>query len=193
MAQSEAALDGRESTLRFREGNLGNLVADAFREEGQCEVAAVNGGAIRVDELLPPGELTRHQVAEILLFKNRVLRLRVPGSVLGAALEHSAAMRGSGGFLQLSGARAAFDLGAPAGKRLREAEAGGAPLQPDRPYTLCTLDFLAGGGDGYVMWAKAEYRLSGDAGDSEELLLRHLRRLGRVAPRQEGRIRFLGR
>ncbi|MBI1724856.1 MAG: bifunctional metallophosphatase/5'-nucleotidase [Candidatus Tectomicrobia bacterium] len=193
VARSEVALDGRESTLRFREGNLGNLVADAFREEGRCEISAVNGGAIRVDELLPPGALSRHQVAEILLFRNRVVRLRVPGSALAAALDHSAAQRGSGGFLQISGMRVAFDPGAPAGRRLRGAEAGGGPLRADRLYTLCTLDFLAEGGDGYAMWAKPEYRLGGDAGDSEELLLRHLRRLGRAAPREEGRIRFQGR
>lgn len=191
VARSETALDGTDAALRFRESNLGNLAADAIREEGRCEIGLVNGGAIRVDETLPPGPVTRHQTAEIFLFRNRVVRLRVPGSVLAAALEHSAARRGSGGFLQVSGLRVTYDPGAPAGRRLREAQAAGAPLGAERVYTLCTLDYLARGGDGYAMWTEPEYRLAGDAGDSEELLLRHLRRLGRVAPREEGRIRFL--
>ncbi|MEK6710588.1 MAG: bifunctional metallophosphatase/5'-nucleotidase [Nitrospinota bacterium] len=194
VGETGVALDGLEPTVRFRESNLGNLVADALREEGQCEVALVNGGAIRIDETLPAGPLTRHQAAEIFLFRNDVARLRVPGSILAGVLELSASQRGTGGFLQVSGVRAVLDPGArPPDRPLREAEAAGAPLQGKREYTVCTLDFLAQGGDGYTMWTGPEFRAGPSAGDAEELFVRYLRRKGRVAPQVEGRIRFRGR
>jgi len=191
VAESEVTLEGLEVAVRSRETNLGNLIADALREEGKCDLAAVNGGAIRIDENLPPGPITRYQAAEMLLFRNRLARLKLPGRVLAEALENSAERRGRGGFLQLSGVRVTFAPWEPLGQRARRIEAAGAPLEEERSYTLCTLDYLAQGGDGYKVLKEKTLLLEADAGDAGEMLIRHLRQKGRVAPREEGRIRFL--
>ncbi|MFC1491047.1 bifunctional metallophosphatase/5'-nucleotidase [Nitrospinota bacterium] len=191
VGESAVILDGLTSIVRFRESNLGNLIADALREEGRCDTAAVNGGAIRIDENITPGPLTRHRVAELFLFRNRVSRLSLQGRTLAAALDLAAGMRGQGGFLHLSGLRVEYAPSAPKGRRARRIEAGGEPLKPDRAYTFCTLDFIARGGDHYRMLAEEGTPLEADAGNPEEMLIRYIRRRGRVAPRREGRIRFV--
>ncbi len=162
-----------------------------MEEGGKCDAAAVNGGAIRIDDRIPPGALTRHRVAEMFLFPNRLSRLRLRGKTLAALLDRAAGQRGRGGFLHLSGVQVAYAPWAAKGRRAREIRVGGARLDPDRDYTFCTLDYLARGGDGYRMLASEGALIEADAGDPQEMLIGLLRRRGRVSPQVEGRIRFL--
>ncbi|POM65291.1 Calcineurin-like phosphoesterase [Phytophthora palmivora] len=49
------ALDGRRTTCRTQESNMGNLVADALREGLCADVGLVNAGYIKGDKLNDPG------------------------------------------------------------------------------------------------------------------------------------------
>lgn len=54
---SAVELDGRFSTVRTRESNLGNFVTDIWREAAHADVVLLNSGSLRSDTLHPPGPI----------------------------------------------------------------------------------------------------------------------------------------
>src|SRR4030095_16390739 len=53
IATASEPLDGREATVRNRPGRLTDLITSGFaREAGGADVAIVNGGSIRIDDVL---------------------------------------------------------------------------------------------------------------------------------------------
>ena len=48
-----------------------------------------------------------------------------------------------------------MDAGRPVGSRILSASIGGNALDPTRRYRVAVLDFLARGGDGYVLLTQA--------------------------------------
>ena len=55
-------LDGRESTVRNRPGLLTDLTTAGFdREAGGVDVAIMNGGSIRIDDVIQPGPVTEYR------------------------------------------------------------------------------------------------------------------------------------
>ena len=95
--------------VRLRETNLGNLVADAFRQVLKTDIGWVNGGAIR-DNLTPPA-ITRNDLLAVLPFQNKACIAEVSGQEILDALE--TAVKGwplaDGGFPQVSGLKFKFD------------------------------------------------------------------------------------
>lgn len=150
IGRTAVELEARRAPLRTRETNLGSFVADAMRARLKTDVGLVNGGGIRSDRVLPPGPLTRRDVADLLPFGNVVVALEVTGQALREALEQGLAgwERQGGGFLQVAGLVLAFDPGRPPGDRVVDLRVGGAPVAPDRRYSLAVVDYVAGGGDG---------------------------------------------
>lgn len=62
-------LDGRESTVRNRQGRLTDLITAALdREAGGVDAALFNGGSIRIDDVIQPGPLSEYDVIRILPF-----------------------------------------------------------------------------------------------------------------------------
>jgi 5'-nucleotidase/UDP-sugar diphosphatase len=138
------ALDGREATVRVRPGRLTALIAEALRSEVPgAEVGIMNGGSIRIDDVLAPGPITQYDVIRILPFGGRVSGTTMSGALLQQVMEQGEKNRGSGGFLHLDGAT-------------RDGErwlVGGVPLDPARQYAVATTDFLLTGrerGLGYL-------------------------------------------
>jgi 5'-nucleotidase / UDP-sugar diphosphatase len=131
-------LDGRESTVRNRSGFLTDLITAAFdRDAGGVDVAIMNGGSIRIDDVVQAGPVTEYDVLRILPFGGRVTRAAIDGSLLKNVLDTGLANRGSGGFLHVRGA--ARDGG--------EWVIGGKPLDVAARYTVATTDFLLSGGE----------------------------------------------
>ena len=58
MGETLVALDGRFATVRTRETNLGNWVADVWREAAHADIALLNSGTLRADAIFQPGMLT---------------------------------------------------------------------------------------------------------------------------------------
>jgi 2',3'-cyclic-nucleotide 2'-phosphodiesterase (5'-nucleotidase family) len=188
-------LDARNAALRTGETNLGNLVADVMRSRLRTDVAVMNGGGIRGNQILPAGPLTRRDINALLPFLNVLVVVEVPGKVLLDVLERSVATypREFGGFLQVSGVTFVFDPTRPAGQRVVRALVGGQPLDPTRRYTLATNSYTAGGGDGYAMLATAKPLVFPQEGPGlAETLLEAIERAGVVAPAVEGRITRTG-
>jgi 2',3'-cyclic-nucleotide 2'-phosphodiesterase/3'-nucleotidase len=184
-------LDARNAALRTGETNVGNYITDVMRARLLADVAVMNGGGIRGNQLVPAGPLTRRDLNALLPFLNVVVMLELPGKVLQEALERSVAAypREFGGFLQVSGLTFVFDPARPAGQRVVRVTVGGQPLDPERRYRLAANDYTARGGDGYAMLSTAKPLVFPEDGPGlAETLLEAVERAGSIAPVTEGRI-----
>ncbi len=177
LAVSEVELDGRTSAIRSRETNEGNLVADALRWQASelaasfgvpvPDVAIQNGGGIRNNSIVPPGDLSEFDTFSILPFANFVSVFpEISPADLKAILENAVSRvspppgfpgSGSGRFAQVSGFRFAYEKVAPPGSRVVEVVLDdgtvlvedGVPVEGARSIVVATIDFLARGGDEY--------------------------------------------
>jgi 5'-nucleotidase len=144
-------LDAADSRLRGRETNIANLVADAIRQQAHADVALVNSGGIRGNRVYPAGVLRRRDLIAIHPFNNVVCKIEVSGALLLKALNTGVSRLPNlvGGFPAVAGVTFHVLLSAPAGDRVRDLRVNGAPLDPQRTYTLALPDYVLNGGDGY--------------------------------------------
>jgi len=166
-------LDGRESTIRTRPALLGQLIAEGFRRAaGDADAALFNGGSVRVDDVLPAGPFTEYDAIRVLPFGGDVVAVRMPGALLARVLEQGLANAGTGGFLQTAGIEHAAD---------GSWRVAGAPLDPDRTYTVATSDFLISGRETGLEYFNAETNPDldpvGTYGDVRRALLDELARV----------------
>ena len=158
--------------VRRAETNLGDLCADAFRDQGGADIGIVNGGGVRVS--VPAGDITLEQVLKVHPFGNSLSVIEVSGQQILDALEWGVrAIPGeSGGFLQVSGLsfeihtylespctkdEAGMYTGIEGERRVRNVLVGGEPLDPEAFYTVASTDYvLLDSGDGYAMFAGAK-------------------------------------
>ena len=105
IGNTENLLEGVEPAVRGRETALGNLLADAAREQMQTDVAVINGGSIRINDNIPPGPITKYDMEGIFYYTNTLVAFRVTGQQLLDMLNNSVSRvdAGDGRFLQVSG------------------------------------------------------------------------------------------
>jgi len=197
VGRTSVDLDARSAVGRNQETNVGDFVADAFRTSTRADVALMNGGSIRADEIINKGTLTRRDVLSILPFKNKVVKVEVSGATLREALEHGVARSAEdaepGRFPHVSGIRFTFDARRPPGSRIVDLSINGKPLDEKRMYTLAASDYLAvDGGDGYAMLKTARVLIPRERGqfDSDVLQAAIVARKV-IAPKTDGRIKRL--
>jgi 5'-nucleotidase/UDP-sugar diphosphatase len=136
VATTSAPLDGRESTVRNRPGRLTDLITAGFaREAGSVDVAMLNGGSVRIDDVIPPGPVTEYDIIRILPFGGRVARATFDGSLLASVLDVGAKNQGVGGYLQTRGVTRQDSQWLVQGKR----------LDPTARYQVAVTDFLLTG------------------------------------------------
>lgn len=160
VGETSVELDALSHSVRTKETNIGNFIADAYRQAAEADVALVNGGSIRADLMYGPGPLTIRDVLSMLPFNNPIVKVEVTGKLLGDILEHSVARSAEDGepgrFPQISGMTFKFDARRLPGQRVLEIQIGGKPVEEKKAYTLATSDFLVSrGGDGYTMFKGA--------------------------------------
>jgi 5'-nucleotidase len=138
VAKVPEPLDGRDSTVRVRTGNLTELIAAAIdREAGDVDVAIINGGSIRVDDILPAGPVTQYDIIRVLPFGGKVLKATLDGGLLIQVLNAGVDNQGTGGFLHARGAT-----------RLEgQWSVNGQPVDATRRYTVAVPEFLLTGGE----------------------------------------------
>ena len=126
----------------LRRGNqyaLGNVVADAARLKGNADFGAWNNGGIRTD--IPAGPLTFGGVHGISPFGNVLVRIRLRGRDLVSAAERW--VWNGRPNSHVSGLTIEYDPAKSQGQRVvRVLGANGAPLDPDRIYSLAVNDFM---------------------------------------------------
>ena len=167
----EAQVDLQAKDSRIQETNLGNLVADALREKTKADVALINGGGLQTG--ISKGPIYRKDLLTALPFRNQPVILRVFGRELEDILEHGLSdQKGTGGqFPQVSGLDLTYNPFAPSGQRITSLLIQGKPVNPDVLYTLATLDFLASGGDGYIIFKKILKTTKNFSNDNSRIIL----------------------
>lgn len=154
--------------VRRAETNLGDLCADAYRDQSGADIAFVNGGGIRTG--IPQGEVTMNDILKVHPFGNMLTVIEVSGQQILDALEWGArAFPGEdGGFLQVSGLTYEIHTyldsnctededgmftGVAGEYRVKNVRIGGKALIPDQMYTLASHNYmLLEKGDGYAMF-----------------------------------------
>ncbi|MEO7538416.1 MAG: 5'-nucleotidase C-terminal domain-containing protein [Pyrinomonadaceae bacterium] len=156
-------LDALSASGRTKETNIGDFIADAYRNAANADIGFVNGGSIRADLTYEPGVLTKRDVLSMLPFNNPIVKVEVTGKILRKILEHGVARSGPGEdaepgrFPQISGMRFEYDAKKPVGSRIVLATVSGQPLDDAKTYTVATSDFLVSkGGDGYTMFKEGK-------------------------------------
>lgn len=183
-----------DTTMRVErpESLLSNLVADVLKESAvkvqgvPADMGLVNMGGLR--NILSAGPITCRMIYEILPFDNSLCLVSIKGTVLQQLFEAIAARKGEG----VSGVQLTIT---EAGKLL-QGSIGGAPVDPDRVYTVATVDYLADGNDGMAPLAQSVKRVCPDGATLRDLFLDYVTRQTqagkRVTSQLDGRVQ-LGR
>ncbi len=154
--------------IRNAETNLGDLCADAYRDQTGAQVAIVNGGGIRAS--ISAGDITLNDIMKVHPFGNQILVLEVTGQQLLDALEFASrdVPNECGSFLQVSGmtyeihtyikSSCTMDdkgvfTGVTGEYRVKNVKIGDEPLDLTKTYTLAGHDHtLLNGGGGMSMF-----------------------------------------
>ncbi|MPZ10129.1 MAG: bifunctional metallophosphatase/5'-nucleotidase [Kiloniellaceae bacterium] len=192
LGKSSTPLDSRRASVRGGETAIGNLIADAMRQGVNADVAITNGGGIRGDKTYDAGtSLTRRDIQSELPFGNRTVKLQVSGEQLLEALEHgvSRVEEGAGRFPSTSGLAMTWSRSAAPGERVKSVSVNGQPLEMTATYTVATNDFMAKGGDGYVIFTEAKTLVDAAAAKyMASMVMDFVAAAGEVAPKVEGRV-----
>ncbi|MCT0225162.1 bifunctional UDP-sugar hydrolase/5'-nucleotidase [Synechococcus sp. CS-1328] len=167
---SGVLLDGRDGPVRSGSTTLTRLITAAMRAADPASAAALlNAGAIRLDDVLPPGPIREMEVIRALPFGGGLSRVDLDGGLLQRVLEVGVTNRGSGGYLQVDGAALGVD-----GRWWLDGE----PLDPGRRYRVVLPDFLLTGQEvnlGFLRQGAAGVEVIGPAGDLRQAVIRWLR------------------
>ena len=189
-------LDALSKSVRTRETDIGNFIADAYRRAVRADIGFVNGGSIRADLTYSPGPLTKRDVLSMLPFNNPIVKVEVSGKTLMDLLEHGVARSREdsepGRFPQVSGLKFVFDAGKLPGQRITQASVNGKPVDVNVKYTIATSDFLVSrGGDGYTMFKDAMILIAADVAPKDsEVFEKAIKDSpgSTISPKIEGRI-----
>lgn len=147
VANVPIALDGTEASVRNRPTELTQIIAEGMLAAAPgSEVAIFNGGSIRIDDTIQPGELTEYDVIRILPFGGKIVTIKVKGAFLKRILAQGIANKGQGGYLQTAGVTYNGDQ-----PRLK-----GEPIEDARDYTVAISDFLLTGNEQNFGWLKKD-------------------------------------
>ncbi len=136
---ADSPLDGTDSASRSIQTNLGDIITEAmaWSYDNTVDAALVNGGSIRVDDMLPAA-VSGMDIFRALPFGGSVLKVKLKGSLLKEVLDYGESKRGKGAYLQQ------FNVSQDTQKNWTIA---GQPINPNKIYTVAFSDFLLKGYD----------------------------------------------
>lgn len=147
VADVPIALDGHEASVRNKPTELTKIIADGMLAAAQgSEIAIYNGGSIRIDDMIQPGEVTEYDVIRILPFGGKIVSIKVKGAFLKRILAQGIANKGQGGYLQTAGVT--YEGDQPMHK--------GAAIDDSRDYVIAISDFLLTGNEQNLGWLKKD-------------------------------------
>jgi 5'-nucleotidase, C-terminal domain len=162
-----APLDGRFTTVRTRESNLGNFVCDLMRYFYRTDCALMAAGTIRGDQIYSPGLLRLKDIMNCFPFEDPVVVLKITGKALSEALENSVCLVPAleGRFPQVSNIIFEYNPKLPSGSRVQWIKVSGEALDLQKKYVLATRGYMARGKDGFdSLLAQSE------GGEAEEIV-----------------------
>jgi len=164
LGEFEVDLDGRFSSIRTMETNLGTFICDIMVAATNADFALLNSGTLRSDMIHPAGPFFLKDLLLILPMIDPVVLLELTGAQIVATLENGVSKWPAleGRFPQVSGIQFAFDPTKPPGSRvdpklvkigdeyidMGDSEDKGKS-KPPRTYRMATKSYLMKGKDGY--------------------------------------------
>ena len=125
---------------RGDESNLGNFIADAFREATGADIAMMNNGGIR--KSMNPGPIKVRDIWEISPFGNTLVTFEWTGKELVEALDY---MAKEGRTMQVSGMVIMLEHR----EGLIDMLVNNKPVDPNKVYTVCLNNYSASQGEKY--------------------------------------------
>jgi 2',3'-cyclic-nucleotide 2'-phosphodiesterase (5'-nucleotidase family) len=141
-------LDGKESSIRTQQNNLGTQIAQAMAAAAKKTVdcAFFNGGSVRVDDILK-GNLTQYDIIRTLPYGGALVEVDMKGSLLKQILDIGENQnKGRGGYLQ----RFQADYNATNKQWTINKQA----LDENKTYHIITGEFLMSGGESNLEFLK---------------------------------------
>ncbi|OQR69207.1 5' nucleotidase-like [Tropilaelaps mercedesae] len=164
-------LDGRFSSIRTSETNLGNFVTDVMLAATHSDLALLNSGTLRSDRVHPKGPFTMRDLVTVLPMMDSLIVVEVSGHQVVGALENGVSQypKLEGRFPQVSGVSFAFDPQQPPGSRInpQHVKIGDEMLDMTQKYRLVTKMYLYQGKDGYDVLKNSPILMADD--ESPEL------------------------
>jgi len=165
------------------ESLLSNWVADVLVATGErmgyeVDLGICNIGGLRA--AMPQGTVRRGDILSISPFENFFTILKMKGTDVQTLMQDIAAVRGEG-------VSAAARLVITADGQLESATLKGQPIDPERTYTIATLDYLAEGNDKLYSLKRSTDRLVTKE-PVRDLLMNHLRLLDEQGKKAEAKI-----
>ncbi|KAF5300545.1 hypothetical protein FQR65_LT09166 [Abscondita terminalis] len=164
-------LDGRFTSIRTAESNLGNWVCDIVLAATGADLVILNSGTFRSDQVHPAGDFTLRDLINIIPMRDPLVVLRVSGKQVLATLENAVSQypKLEGRFPQVAGVSFAFDPRKPSGQRVDPnlIRIGDEYINMQQTYRLATKYYLHGGNDGFTMLKDAQVEI--DEGECPEL------------------------
>lgn len=172
--------------VRNGETNMGDFVADAFKNVLDTDVAIVNGGSLRNN--IKKGVFTYASLLEAFPFGNMCAAVECSGQTLLDALEFGASNypEERGNFMQVSGITYTIDSRVPSSVKLdekgnfvkvegeyrvKDVMVNGKPLDLKANYTVGGSNYvLKNGGDGNVMFKDCKLLQDGQISDVDAIM-----------------------
>ncbi|MEP7107640.1 MAG: bifunctional metallophosphatase/5'-nucleotidase [Ferruginibacter sp.] len=131
-------LDGTDASVRNKQTNLGNLIAQSMLAASpRADAAVFNSGSIRIDDMLE-GVITQLDIIRTLPFGGKLYEIDLSGALLNQMLNTSNSLRGLGAYLQRS-----TNISYDGNNWLLK----GAAIDPVKTYTIVSTDFLFSGAE----------------------------------------------
>ena len=129
---------------------LGQWFTDKLRQAAEADIAFMNGGALKAD--IPAGAITIGKMWEVLPFENTLCTVSMTGTQIREVLQYGI-QNEQHGMIQYSGLGIQYHRCPETGQHLVNVTlSDGTPLQDEKTYRVAINDFLAEGGDGFIMF-----------------------------------------
>lgn len=157
VCKTTTVLDGLEATVRNKSNELTNLIAKGMLNSYKdVDLAFYNAGSIRIDDILPVGEITGYDILRILPFGGKILKINLSGATLIKTIDKSNNSRGTGGFLQFTKINKKF-------------------IDPKKIYKAVVLDYLINRSNTYTFLHKEVKIVSDEGIDIREAFSKELK------------------
>ncbi len=173
------------------ETSLGNLVADAFRENADCDIAFVGSGSIRVKETGPM--VTLMDLMQMFPYDDTLTRYCITGGKMYDIFTHIMRIQnrdGEGECYQISsGVEAIYD---DSKEELISLKMNGEEIKKDFFYSICLQGYHANNSKSYLNISSEDLNKSGKtkviSTSAQEVLEEYLRNNQNISKKVQGRL-----
>ena len=187
--------------VRKVETNLGDFLADTYREEFGTDIGVINGGSVRAN--IEAGDINYMEVITVFPWNTPVSVVEISGQTVLDMLEMGAHLypEECGGYIQVSGLTYTIDASIPSSVninsdgefvsvdgeyRVKDVMVGGEPLDPKLIYTMAINTYYSKEyGDGMTMFKDAKVIKPAEGEDDiidHDVVIDHLAHLNDKVP-----------